>query len=422
MTANSRRKRLTDQGVERLKYDPRIAPKNGRLEITDELCPGLILRVTPNGAKSFSVIYKIRGEGGVTPAGRLLTGRQHRITLGATPPLDLKFARERAKEILRAASEGRDLRQERIATNIRQHQNTFERTFQRFIEQEIKPNVSSWRVVERVLRIHVLPHWAGKKVHDIRRSDIHAILDDLVSRGLRGAGSEVRKHLSRFFNWAADRELTSENPLSGLKRSDLGSNLEAGRALTDAELRAVWRSACSLGYPFGALFRLLILTGQRRNDWAHARTSELDVENCWLEIPRTRYKSRRDHIVPLSALAIEILGAVPSYSCPSAFLFSSREGRVPVSGFSKAKAKVDNEASATLKLEGHSLASYRIHDFRVTCETRLATLGFNQDIRDAVLGHAKRGLQRTYNKYDYHDEKQTALEAYGAHITNVVTD
>ena len=81
MSSKSRRRRFTDQGVERLRYDPAIAPKNGRLEINDELCPGLILRITPKGAKSFSVIYKIPGEGGVTPAGRLLTGRQHRITL-----------------------------------------------------------------------------------------------------------------------------------------------------------------------------------------------------------------------------------------------------------------------------------------------------------------------------------------------------
>jgi hypothetical protein len=93
-----------------------------------------------------------------------------------------------------------------------------------------------------------------------------------------------------------------------------------------------------------------------------------------------------------------------------------------VSGFSKAKAKIDDDASAILKLEAAEglLPNYRIHDFRVTCETRLATLGFNQEIRDAVLGHAKRGLQRTYNKYDYHDEKRTALKAYAAHLANVV--
>jgi hypothetical protein len=58
-----RKKRFTEQGVERLNYDPKVAPPNGRLEIADELCPGLILRVTPKGAKSFSVIYKVPGEG-----------------------------------------------------------------------------------------------------------------------------------------------------------------------------------------------------------------------------------------------------------------------------------------------------------------------------------------------------------------------
>jgi hypothetical protein len=66
------------------------------------------------------------------------------------------------------------------------------------------------------------------------------------------------------------------------------------------------------------------------------------------------------------------------------------------------------------------LAKYRIHDFRVTCESRLADLGFNQDVRDAVLGHAKVGLQRTYNKHDYADEKRQALEAYAQHVMGVV--
>jgi hypothetical protein len=71
-SSSHRKKRFTEQGVERLNYDPKVAPPNGRLEIADELCPGLILRVTPKGAKSFSVIYKVPGEGGVTPNGRLL--------------------------------------------------------------------------------------------------------------------------------------------------------------------------------------------------------------------------------------------------------------------------------------------------------------------------------------------------------------
>ena len=157
-----RKRRFTEQGVQRLNYDRKVAPASGRLEIADELCPGLILRVTPKGVKSFSVIYKVPGEGGVTPAGRLLAGKQHRITLGSTPYLDLKTARERAREIMLAASQGRDVRQERAEVSRKRHQNTFDATFERFIEQEIKPSISSWKNVERALRLHVRPHWSGQ--------------------------------------------------------------------------------------------------------------------------------------------------------------------------------------------------------------------------------------------------------------------
>jgi hypothetical protein len=122
------------------------------------------------------------------------------------------------------------------------------------MEQEIKPTVRSWKNVDRVLRLHVQPHWGNKSLLDIRRSDVHEILDDLVANGRAATGYEVRKHLSRFFNWATNRELLVENPVHSVKRSDLAPKGDAGRALTDAELRYIWHSACILGYPFGDLF------------------------------------------------------------------------------------------------------------------------------------------------------------------------
>lgn len=95
---------------------------------------------------------------------------------------------------------------------------------------------------------------------------------------------------------------------------------------------------------------------------------------------------------------------------------------MPVSGFSRAKSMLDGQAVALLKNDvlSQSLQNYRLHDFRVTCETRPANLGFSQEIRDAVLGHAKRGLQKTYNKHDYFEEKKIALAAYAEYITKVV--
>jgi integrase len=209
-----------------------------------------------------------------------------------------------------------------------------------------------------------------------------------------------------------------------MKRKDLQYRADAGRALTNQELRAVWRAAARLGYPFGPFFQLMILTGQRRNEWADAKHSEVCGRRKVLEVPKVRYKGRRDHVVPLAPLAWAIYEAMPRWNGPDPYLFSTQAGELPISGFSKAKLYLDGLATEELRaLTGDPtavLANYRIHDFRVTCESRLADLGFNQDVRDAVLGHAKVGLQRTYNKHDYADEKRGALEAYARHVMEVV--
>src|SRR5258708_25225658 len=139
---STKQKGFAPQSVERLNYDRRKAPPSGKMEIGDDVVRGLLLRVTPRGVKSFSVIYKVPGEGGVSRTGRLLTGKQHRITLGQTPPLGLQEARVQARKIIEAATEGRDLRTERREQNITRHTNTFLAVRKRFIELEINPNVT----------------------------------------------------------------------------------------------------------------------------------------------------------------------------------------------------------------------------------------------------------------------------------------
>ncbi|APO49860.1 integrase arm-type DNA-binding domain-containing protein [Bradyrhizobium diazoefficiens] len=416
-------KRFTDQAVERLKYDPQMAPPSGRMEIEDELCPGLVLRVTPRGTKSFSVIYKVPGEGGANANGRLITGAQHRITLGATPPLGLKQAREEARKIMQTATEGVDPRDDRRERNLIRHSNTFEKASARFVELELKPNVKKWADIQSLLKRYVEPEWCDMPVQDLRRRDVHELLDELVANEKTSIAIEVRKHLSRFFNWAVDRELVSSSPIHGMKRSDLKPNQDAGRALSDPELRYIWNAAGSLRYPFGPMYQLIMLTGQRRNEWAGASRSEISSEKHLLEIPKARHKMKRSHIVPMSDEAWAIFDALPVWAGNDYFIFSTRDGAVPVSGFSQAKRRLDAAALATLRMDNAAaeLPYFRpFHDFRVTCETRLAHLGFNKEVRDAVLGHAKPGLQKTYNKYDYLEEKKAALDAYAKHIAEVV--
>jgi integrase len=419
MAKASTKRLFTPQLIERL------SPEKGRrVEIMDSNCPGLVLRVTEGGVRTFGVLYRVAGKGGVGGRGKPLMGPQQRFTLGKYPRIGLKQARERARAIIDEASEGVDPKEAEAKARAIRNSTKIEDIVTQFVDRHCKPNIKAWRNVERALQLHVVPRLQGLSITEITRTDIHGLLDDLVDQGKKGTAREVRKHLSKLYNWAMDRQIVAASPVQGLMRGELAPAEDVGRSLTDDELRAVWQAAGEIGYPFGPYYRLLILTGQRRNEWAEARISEIDRANRWLEVPRARYKGRRDHIVPLAPEALAIVDALPAWAGENHYLFSSNGGRVPISGFSKGKGRLDEFAREALRaIKGDprlAFPSYRVHDFRVICETRLAHLGFSQEVRDAVLGHAKPGLQRTYNKHDYVAEKRRALEAYAQHIIEVV--
>lgn len=420
------KKAFTEEGVARLS-----APRGGRREIGDAVQRGLVLRIGETGVKSWSVIYKVPGERGVSPTGRPLKGSQKRITIGQYPAIGVAAAREEAGRIIRQALEGKDPRPERREANLLRHTNSIEAVSKRMVELA-KKQVETWPRMEQVLRDYVWPTLGNRPIADVSQADIHKLLDDLVATDRHGTAREVRKMMSRLMNYAAEKSLVAASPMAGMKRRDLTLQVSE-RALTDEELRAVWAAADEMAYPFGRLFQLLILTGQRKSDWGDAQRRELDAAERWLAIPMERFKSRRGHIVPLTGPAWDFAAGLPTWvndddedATPDGelFLFSTTAGKRPVSGWSKAKARLDELALKHLRKARKdpeaTLAPFVVHDFRRTCETRLARLGFNQEVRDAVLGHAKPGLQRTYNKHDYLDEKRAALEAYGAHIMGVL--
>jgi hypothetical protein len=242
------RKRFTRQGIERLRYDKVAAPPSGRIEIEDEACPGLPLRVTSRNVKSFSVIYRVLGEGGTSPKGRLLAGKQHRVTLGVTPPLELTAARRQACDIIQAATEGRDLRTERREKNLIRSVNTFEAVLRRFMEIEIIPNVEAWKNVDGVLRRHVLPHWANTDHLRLSRARAcgqshklwgRSALDLSSSRIFRGQNTErceACRPACRIPCWSA----------AGSQPSDRKSSRRHVTAITPRPSRRSNRIGCSL--------------------------------------------------------------------------------------------------------------------------------------------------------------------------------
>jgi integrase len=410
-------RRLTEEMIDRLR-----PPQSGRVEYRDDACRGMRLRVSDTGRKTFSVLFRVQGAGGVSPNDRPLAGKSRRMTLGVWPAMKLSEAREKARLALSAASNGDDPEASRQETIRHRHANTFGAVFERFIEREIRPSVASWKNVKRCLEIHTLDRWRAIPLPDIRRTHVHELLDELVAKEQLGAAREVRKHLHRLFSWAVDREIIIANPVAAIRRGDMQAQ-EAGRALTDEELAVVWHAAGQLEYPFGPYFKLLMLTGQRRSDWALARRVEINWEKRQLEIPSERYKSRRPHIVPLAEQAWEIVEALPCWAGDNAPLFLARSGASPISGFNTAKRKLDALAQCELRRRTGDpkicLENYRLHDFRVTCKTRLVDLGISGEVRDAVVGHAKRGLERIYNKNGYLSDKRHALQAFADHVTMI---
>lgn len=158
-----------------------------------------------------------------------------------------------------------------------------------------------------------------------------------------------------------------------------------------------------MGYPYGAMIRLLILTAQRRSEIACARWSWILDGQDALEVPSAYYKTNRTHVVPLSKPAFDILAGLPRWNGGDCLL-STRGGTIPINGFSKYKTEIDELCG----VEG-----WTVHDLRRSGATHMARLGVPQEHIERVLGHAIEGVAGTYNRYSYLDEKRAALERWG---------
>ena len=188
------------------------------------------------------------------------------------------------------------------------------------------------------------------------------------------------------------------------------------RVLTDAELKALWHGAEDMGYyPFGAMYRLLAITGQRKSEVAEARWREFDLAaNLWT-IPAERMKGLAPHVVPLSDMALALLEGLPKFHSGD-FLFTTTYGKKPVSGFSKAKTRLDDLMRDRLG----EFEPFVVHDIRRTVRTRLSAAPVEDRVRELLIAHTQKGLHRTYDLHAYLDEKRRALDWWAARLANIV--
>lgn len=246
------------------------------------------------------------------------------------------------------------------------------------------------------------------------------LLDAIVAAGAEIGANRTLAYLRALFNCAVKRGRLPSSPVSGV---DAPSKERArDRVLSDDELRWLWRACEKIDWPFGPLVKLLLLTGQRRDEVATLQWSELDLgKRTWI-LPREKAKNNRAHEVQLSDAVIEVLESLPR---TGALVFSST-GSTAVSGFSRAKRRLDAAMFATksqdLGTEREPIPQWVLHDLRRTTATGMARLGFPPHVVDKVLNHTSgtiRGVAAVYNRFEYLEERSAALEAWGQYVENI---
>ena len=296
----------------------------------------------------------------------------------------------------------------------------------RYGAEHLRRNTRDGGNIEKLLALHVAPRWGDRELSSITRTDFVALLEAVrqpsvvtvktargtykATRGGPGSAGEVRKWVRAMFQFAFDVELLPDNPLANVRNRDRLKPRD--RVLSMEELRAVWKAAASMPYPWGPNFQLIMLTGDRRGEWANARADWLTPDRSRLEIPAREYKTGKPQVVPLSRQARAIVEALPAPEF-GPYVLSSLAGARPISDFSGAKAKLD--ALITAEREA-ALVPWVVHDLRRSMATHMERLGIAPHIIEVCLGHTLKGIGATYRHYSYLPEKAAALQVWGRRV------
>jgi integrase len=388
-------KALTALAIERAK------PSSARREIPDGLLRGLYFIVQPSGAKSWAVRYRRRGA-------------SRKLTIGQWPAIDLATARNFGAKALRHVAEGGDPATEKQNTKRVTITDSVEAVVADYLGRRVK-HQRTVRETERILQRELVPAWRGRRIQDITKRDIIALIDTIDQR----APAMARRTFAiirAFFGWCLDKDIVSSSPCTGLKPPSKPRYRD--RVLSDAELVRVWRAADVIGHPYGLQTKLLILTGCRRAEIADLRWSEVDVEGQMVRLPRERCKNGVAHEVPLSATALAVLASIPWSK--SELVFLSANGRTSTVNFSHAKQRLD---AVIAKDGGGAMPAWVVHDLRRTVASGLARLGISLPVIEKVLNHSSgsfAGIVGVYQHHTFADEKRRALDAWAAHIERLI--
>lgn len=438
-------KAITGAALTKFKADP-----DKRLEIPDGVVTGLYFVIQPTGRKSWAVRYRHYGKPRKMMLGNYLAGDDAKKA-GA----ELVRFRGEAATILERVRQGEDPAAEKqIAKKTANDDDAADRSrldnvAKLFLARYAKPKNRSWKETARQLGLApdkakpedaddpktfvaleggVVDKWGHRPISTITRAEVIGLLDDIVDRGAPIMANRVLAALRKMFNWSIARGLLEASPCEKVKPP--AAEKSRDRVLSDDELRALWLASDALGWPFGRLFQMLALTGQRREEVGAMKWREVSGD-MWT-LPRDRVKTDKAHEVPLSPAAVALLDGLPRVE-GAGYVFTTT-GAKPVSGFSKAKDMLDEKMLAILKKQAEEagadpqeieLQPWRLHDIRRTVASGMARLGISLAVIEKILNHTSGsfgGIVGVYQRHEFADEKRRALEAWANFIDRLTAE
>jgi integrase len=382
-----------------------------RTDFTDPDVKGLALRVTPNGSKSWAYTYRRKSD-----------GRKRRVTLGEFPTVSLYQARAKASGHRATVANGADPASEKVA---QRRVETVDQLLDRYLT-DYAPAESKWTAeVRRIFKKDVRPAIGGHKITAVTKADILAILNAVKDRGAGVTANRTLAATRKAFNWAVSEGYLGSSPVQGIGQRV--KELSRSRSLSGAEIRAFWIGLENAKMAPGTklALRLALVTGQRIGEVCGALKSEVDLERAEWVIPARRVKNRRDHVVPLSPLAVSLFQKAAALSRGSQFLFPSRpRSKLVTREQHLASHGIAHAMRGALNELGLAADPATPHDLRRTVASQLAAMGIGENVVARVLNHAseigKTITGAVYIRHSFVLEKRYALESWAQYLTELV--
>lgn len=356
-------------------------------------------------------------------------GKRTRLTLGRLPSMSLADAREEARRLHAGSKQGIDPRRARTVSRVptgrtagASAKHTVGHLAAEFLERYIRPNRKRPDVAEADLKRDILRAWSERDARSITPREVVDFLDEIVDRGAPVQANRTARILDQLFRFGVQRRLVESSPVMLLTPPG-GKEKARKRILSDEELRAFLTNsgACTRGREkLWRIIMVLLLTGARRGELAHARWDEIDWKAKTWTIPDEHHKEDEGYICPLTDQALEQFRALQALGSKRRSIWVCPAFHAP--GRAADPMQLSRRVSRCLPLfKKQSIEPFTLHDLRRTVRTGLARLGVLPHIAERVLSHRQPGVVGVYDRYQYLDEKRAALEKWAAHVEALKT-